>query len=105
MNDERWSRYLDTVLFFAGPPEVMIDLREPIAPATRKSLASMGLGDPFAIVTAFNPRGVDIGEEGNSLRMRELEQELRSSGDKFIRVDACSPDKSHCECSAAVKGS
>jgi hypothetical protein len=36
--------------------------------------------------------------------MKELEAELTSSGDDFVRVDACSPDKSHCECSVAIKG-
>jgi len=36
--------------------------------------------------------------------MKELEAELESSGDAFVRVDACSPDRSHCECSVALKG-
>ena len=102
--DERWGSYPETVLIFSGDPEVFIDLRERVPAATRKALDSLGLGEPFAVLTAFNPRGVDISPEENSRRMQELEAELESSGDHFVRVDACSPDKSHCECSVAIKG-
>ena len=101
--DERWSSYPETVLYFAGEPEIMVDLRVKVSPAVRKGLAGAGLDREFAILTAFNPRGVDIGEEENSRRMKELEAELESSGDSFVRVDACSPDRSHCECSVAIK--
>ncbi len=101
--DERWSSYPETVLYFAGDPEVMVDLRIPLEPAVRRGLGAMGFDGEFAVLTAFNPRGVDIGEEENSRRMREFEAELESSGDEFVRVDACSPDRSHCECSVAIK--
>lgn len=102
--DERWSSYPETVLYFAGDPEVMVDLRVPLEPAVRRGLAAIGLDGKFAVLTAFNPRGVDIGEAENNRRMKELEAELESSGDEFVRVDACSPDRSHCECSVALKG-
>lgn len=102
--DERWGAYPETVLVFSGDPEVFIDLRERVPEATRNALAAIGLGESFSVLTAFNPRGVDISDEENSRRMRELEAELESSGDEFLRVDACSPDKSHCECSVAIKG-
>lgn len=62
----------------------------------------MGLDREFAVLTAFNPRGVDVSEAENNRRMKELEAELTSSGDSFVRVDACSPDRSHCECSVAL---
>ncbi len=103
--DERWGSYPETVLTFAGETEVMVDLREPLSPATKKGLAAIGLGEPFSVLTAFNPRGVDLSSEENESRMEALEAELRSSGDEFVRVDACSPDKSHCECSVAITGS
>ena len=102
--DERWSSYPETVLIFAGDPEVFVDLREEVPPATRKGLAAIGLGEPFSVLTAFNPRGVDKSAEENKRRMDELEAELSSAGDDFVRVDACSPDRSHCECSVALKG-
>jgi len=101
--DERWSSYPGTVLVFAGEPGVFIDLREEIPPATHTSLSAIGLGAPFGIVTAFNPGGVELPAEVNWRRLQELEGELRSSGDEFIRVDACSPDRAHCECSVALK--
>ena len=102
--DERWGSYPETVLIFTGEPEVFIDLRESVPPATRKALATIGLGEPFSILTAFNPRGQDKPADENDRRMKELEAELTSSGESFVRVDACSPDKSHCECSVAIKG-
>jgi len=79
----------------------MVDLRVEVSPAIRRGLAALGLNQ-FAVLTAFNPRGVDIGEDENNRRMKELEAELTSSGDSFVRVDACSPDRSHCECSVAL---
>ena len=82
----------------------MVDLREPVPRPTRNALVAMGLGDPFGVLTAFNPRGIDSPDDENAERMTALEKELASSGDEFVRVDACSPDRSHCECSVAVKG-
>ncbi len=102
--DERWGSYPETVLIFEGDTEVFVDLREPVPPPTRAAFTQIGLGGTFSILTAFNPRGVDSPAEENDRRRAELESELRSSGDEFIRVDACSPDRSHCECSVALKG-
>lgn len=102
--DERWSSYPETVLHFAGEPGVMVDLRIEVAKPVRDGLAAIGLDQPFGVLTAFNPRGVDTSSEENNRRMKELEAELSSTGDFFVRVDACSPDKSHCECSVALRG-
>ena len=103
--DERWSSYPETVLHFSGDPEIMVDLRIPVEPAVRNGLKAAGLAQEFAVLTAFNPRGKDIGEDENNRRLKELEAELDSSGDSFVRVDACSPDRSHCECSVAMQTS
>src|ERR1044071_6979266 len=100
--DERWSSYPETVLYFSGDPEVMVDLRVELSPAVRGGLGALGLDREFAVLTAFNPRGVDVEESENDRRMKELEAELSSSGDSFVRLDACSPDRSHCECSVAL---
>ena len=100
--DERWSSYPETVLYFATDPEIMIDLRVELPPAVREGLAASGLDREFAVLTAFNPKGVDQPDSFNRPRMTELEAELSSSGDSFVRVDACSPDRSHCECSVAL---
>ena len=98
--DERWSSYPETVLYFAG--DIMVDLRVEITRSLREGLAAIGFHEPFAVLTAFNPGGIDTDEAENNRRQDELEAELRSSGDVFVRVDACSPDRSHCECSVAL---
>jgi len=103
-HDGRWSRYPETVLVFAGDPAVSVDLREMVPAPVQKGLRALGLDGPFAVITAFNPRGEDIGDEENSRRAAALESELQSSGDTFLRVDACAPDRSHCECSVALRG-
>lgn len=80
----------------------MVDLRVPVLPATRRVLAAIGLGEPFGVVTAFNPRGVELDEAENSRRASELEAEMVRLGLEFMRVDCCSPDRSHCERSVTV---
>lgn len=102
--DERWGRYPETILMFSGDAEVAIDLREEIPPPARRALTAMGLGAPFGILTAFNPRGIDLSSSENASRMDALEKELASAGETFVRLDACSPDRSHCECSVALIG-
>jgi len=102
--DEKWSSYPETVLYFAGDPEVMVDLRVAVSPRARRGLADMGLDGEFAILTAFNPHAEVFGAAENNRRMKELEAELAGSGDRFVRVDACSPDRSHCESSIALAG-
>ena len=100
--EPEWGSYPETVCYFQGDEEVMVDLRIPVPPATRNGLTAMGLGEPFGILTAYNPRGVDLSDEENAKRAGELEAELVSLGLEFVRVDCCSPDRSHCECSVAV---
>lgn len=100
---EAWSSYPETVLIFAGDPEMMIDLREPVPLATKKALAAIGLDGPFAVLTSYNPRGDVLDAAENDRRFAELEAELLSSGREYRVMDACSPDKSHCECSVAIK--
>src|SRR3990170_6808635 len=101
--DERWGSYPETVLRFAGDPELIVDLREEVSDATRSELIRMGLGLPFGILTAFNPRGLGLSPAMNAQRMKDLESEIESAGHAFVRVDACSPDLSHCESSVALK--
>jgi hypothetical protein len=100
---EAWSSYPETVLIFSGEPEMMIDLRAPVPQATKNALAAIGLDEPFGILTSFDPGGQNLPAEENARRFSELEAELRSSGIEYLVLDACSPDKSHCEGSVAVK--
>ena len=101
-HDPDWPRYPETVLEFATAPRVEVDLRKIPADAEIAALQSAGFDQPFAVMTAFDPRGENLSKADNEKRKQNLESRLRSSGYKFAEVDACSPDRSHCECSVAV---
>lgn len=101
-HDPDWPRYPETVLTFATNPKVEIDLRRSLSESALSGLKRIGLADPFAVLTAFDPRGADLSREENEKRRRELNDRLKSSGYKYVEVDACSPDRTHCECSVAV---
>jgi hypothetical protein len=101
-HDPDWPRYPETILTFLTNPPVEIDLRE-IPPARAiADLAAAGFDKPFAVLTAFDPRGHDLSAAENEKRRRELDARLTKSGYKFVSVDACSPNRTHCECSVAV---
>ena len=101
-HDPDWPRYPETVLSFSTQPTVEIDLREIPSENTLTQLRRAGFGEPFAILTAFDPRGRNLSSEENEQRKRALDRRLASSGYRFAHVDSCSPDRSHCECSVAV---
>jgi hypothetical protein len=101
-HDPDWPKYPETILTFATTPPTEIDLRAIPPRHALTSLAGAGLGEPFAIMTAFDPRGENLGSEENDQRRRALERRLASAGYQFVNVDCCSPDRSHCERSVAV---
>ncbi|MEO8579862.1 MAG: DUF3293 domain-containing protein [Gemmatimonadales bacterium] len=101
-HDPDWPRYPETILSFSTNPPVEIDLRDIPSESAVSQLKAAGFGDPFAVLTAFDPRGRDLSPAENETLKRELDQRLSASGYKFAHVDACSPDRSHCECSVAV---
>ena len=101
-HDPDWPRYPETILEFATTPAVEIDLRRIPSEAAIATLNAAGLGEPFAIMTASDPRGENLPSAENEKRTQELAARLRSSKYRFERVDCCSPDRSHCECSFAV---
>jgi hypothetical protein len=101
-HDPDWPRYPETVLEFATAPRVEVDLRKIPSDAEIAGLRSAGFDQTFAVMTAFDPRGENLAAAENEKRQQDLERRLRSSGYKFAEVDACSPDRSHCECSVAV---
>ena len=101
-HDPDWPRYPETILEFATTPAIEIDLRKVPSEDAITALKSAGLGQPFAIMTAFDPRGENLSPSENEKRRQELDDRLRASGYSFARVDCCSPDRSHCECSVAV---
>ncbi len=100
--DPDWHRYPDTVLHFRADPPVRIDLREPVAPGAIAAMEATGLSGPFAVLTAHDPRGRDEDADVNERRAERLADRLLALKVKFIDVDACSPDGSHCEASVAA---
>ena len=101
-HDPDWSWYPETVLTFATHPPVEIDLREIPSDSALSQLSAAGFGQPFAIVTAFDPEGRDLSAAENEQRKQDLDRRLIFTGYHFVQVDCCSPDRSHCECSVAV---
>ena len=101
-HDPDWPRYPETILSFSTKPAVEIDLREILPERTLADLSAAGFGQPFAVLTAFDPRGRDLSPAENERRRRDLDERLTAKGYKFAHVDACSPDRAHCERSVAV---
>src|SRR2546426_553822 len=97
--DPDWRKYPDTVLWFESSPPLHIDLRSAVTVREKQTFADIGLNGTFAVVTAFDPLGHDLPAEENALRARALETRLSAARDVFVRVDACSPNRSHCEAS------
>ena len=101
--DDKWSQYPCTILEFAPPERLRIDLRQPLGAAERATLASLGLERPFAVLTAENPMGENAEdkptpaqdaetERRNTARHAELEAELRKAGIAFQHCDGVAPD-------------
>ena len=101
-HDPDWPRYPETILTFSMNPAVEIDLREIPRTHAIGDLAAAGFDKPFAVLTAFDPRGHDLSAAENEKRSRELDARLAKGGYRFVSVDACSPDRTHCERSVAV---
>lgn len=101
-HDPDWPRYPETILRFPYDPALEIDLRQAPTDEELSRLSAAGFGKPFAVVTAFDPRGKDLSPAENEKRKRDLDRRLSRLGYRFVAVDACSPDRTHCECSVAV---
>lgn len=112
-NEEKWAQYPCTILEFAPPERLRIDLREPLGAAERAVLASLGLDRPFAVLTAENPLGENAEDKPtpaaeaatglrNAARSSALEAELRKSGIEFQPCDGVAPDGEYREHGVAV---
>ena len=102
-HDPDWPKYPETILHFATEPKVTIDLRAVPGAGELSALRGIGFDGPFVVMTAFDPRGKNLSREENDALSAQLEARLREMGFGFTKVDACSPDGGHCECSVAVK--
>jgi len=113
INEDKWAQYPCTVLEFAPPDRLRIDLRRPLGAPERATLASLGLDRPFAVLTAENPMGENAEDEPteaeeeatesrNHARRAELEAELRRAGVEFQPCDGVAPDGEYREQGVAV---
>jgi hypothetical protein len=100
--DPDWPLYPETVLTFKTTPPIEIDLRQNPSDPAIEQLKRAGLGQPFAIMTAYDPQGRNLPREENEKRKHALDERLAASGYRFVHVDCCSPDRTHCEVSVAV---
>lgn len=112
-DEEKWRAYPNTLLEFPECDAAPIDLRRPLEQSDRDLLRDLGLDQPFAVITAENPCGLnaedanderqaEIREQRNRERTRHLGSMLDARDAHFIRVDGVSPDGVYREESVAV---
>jgi hypothetical protein len=97
-----WGDFPSTHLRFVDAPEITIDVRGHVGVEERAALAAHGLTGSFAVVTAQDPMGKTQPPEVNQALATKLQDHVRSLGVPYARVEACSPDRSHCEDSIAL---
>jgi hypothetical protein len=100
--DPSWEAYPHTILEFHGAQTVRIDLRQSVTEADGAALSTIGLGQPFAVITAYNPAGKTADESANRRRTEALRQRLSDRGGLIIPTQGVSPDGGHREPGFAV---
>lgn len=99
---EEWGDFPSTHLHFVDPPASSIVVRAHVTADARAALAAHGLSGPFSVITAQDPMGRTPSPEANARLAAKLQAQVAALGVPFARVEACSPDRSHCEQSVAV---
>lgn len=97
-----WGDFPCTHLHFGDPEPFTIDVRGTVTRQERAALAARGLAGAFAVVTAQDPKGRTQPPEVNARLAAKLQAQVAALGVTFAQVDACSPDRSHCEHSLAL---
>ena len=96
---EKLRDYASTLLEFAGPPPLRLDLRRPMTDGDRAALRALGVASAFAVLTAENPGGEHAEEEAappdaqreearNQRRTARLLDHLGRIGAPALRVDS-----------------
>ena len=97
-----WGSFPDTVLYFRTTPPLTVDLRSRVPQSAKLALRALGFERSFGIITADNPMGSPQPPGANSNRALALREEVAKLHVPRASLDACSPDRSHCEDSIAV---
>ena len=112
-HEEKWRLYPNTLLEFPECDAAAIDLRRPLEDRDRDLLRDLGLDQPFGVLTAENPCGLnaedaaserqaEVREERNRSRTSGLVETLNARGLHYLLVDGMSPDGSYREHSVAI---
>jgi len=99
---EEWGDFPSTHLHFVDPPALSVVVRAHVTADVRAALAAHGLTGPFSVITAQDPMGRTQPPDVNARLAAKLQAQVTALGVPFGRVEACSPDRSHCEQSVAV---
>jgi hypothetical protein len=100
--DPIWGHYAETILEIHAGECVSLDLRQPLSQGARDRLVTLGLGEPFAVITACNPLGRTVDGRQNRRRTKRLRTALDARGFRWVSCDGVSPDRQHREEGVAV---
>jgi hypothetical protein len=100
-SDPRWATYPDTIVEVFTSPPIHADLRSPVPPEQAAQLRAIGLGNAWAVVTAYNP-GRMLTDAENARREREMWRAAEKSGARFLRADGVNPDGTEREVGVAI---
>lgn len=102
--DPSWSRYPETILELSDAEVTCtIDLRHQVEPGALAALEQLGLMPEFAVVTAANPLGRQLGGGNNHVRRAQLREALENGKFYFVAADGLSPDRLHREEGFAIR--
>jgi hypothetical protein len=95
--DALWTVYENTILRFVGKTGFAVDLARPLSNSDIAALAALGIGTPFAVITAYNPGGRVLPATRNHWRHLRLRVALAIRHTLLVTVSGESADGSHRE--------
>jgi uncharacterized protein DUF3293 len=101
--DPNYDHYYRTVLEFHIEAElILVRVDQPIDAGVSHDLNVYCPGPGFVVLTAFNPRGIEVDPDENEARQDQLEVRLMEQRRQFVRCDGFDPDSDHRERGVAV---
>ncbi len=95
--DPSWKCYAETRLRLWLPETFIVDLRQQVTTRHKVEFGRAGLTAPFAVLTAYNPRGCLTDDTTNASKTADLERDLRARDMVVFPVDGMSPEGDHAE--------